>query len=342
MEYLVDYGLFLAKVATLVVALVIAIGLVAGLGGRGRGSRRGELEVVALHDEIRSTRQRLRDAMSTRAERRAAHREERKEQRKRAKGHSPEGGRIFVLDFHGDMRASAVASLREEITALLGQATPQDEVVVRLESGGGMVHSYGLAASQLDRIRRKGIPLTACVDKVAASGGYMMACVANRVIAAPFALVGSIGVLAQLPNFHRLLRKHDIDFEQVTAGEYKRTLTVFGENTEQGREKFREDLQEIHDHFKAYVKSHREQVDIEKVATGEVWLGNRALELGLVDELMTSDEYLGSRVDDSRIYRLRYREHKPLPERLGMAAENRVDSLARRWWSRLQSLHLLR
>lgn len=344
MEYLVEYGLFLAKVATLLVAVVFGVALITGLGGRGRRARRGELEVTALHDEIRNGRRQLRDAMATRAERRVAHKKERKEERQRAKkGAAQSGKRLFVLDFKGDMQASAVENLREEITALLGQATAEDEVLLRLESSGGMVHSYGLAASQLDRIRRKGIPLTACVDKVAASGGYMMACVANRVVSAPFALVGSIGVLAQLPNFHRLLQKHDIDFEQITAGQYKRTLTVFGENNEQGRRKFREDIEEIHDHFKSFVKSHRESVEIDRVATGEVWLGSRALELGLVDELMTSDDYLSGRVDEGvSVYGLHYRRHKPLQERLGMAAENRVDSLMKRWWSRLQGLHLLR
>lgn len=344
MEYLVEYGLFLAKVVTLTLALLMAVIVIAGLSLRNRRPRKGELEITAVHEDVRDERRHLRDALVTRAERRAAHKKEKKEERQQAKkGASQADKRLFVLNFDGDMQASAVDHLREEITALLGQATEKDEVLLRLESGGGMVHSYGLAASQLDRIRRKGLALTVCVDKVAASGGYMMACVASRIVAAPFAMVGSIGVLAQVPNVHRLLRKHDIDFEQITAGEYKRTLTVFGENTEQGREKLREDLEEIHEHFKEFIATHRPEVEIDRVATGEVWLGKRAQELGLVDELMTSDDYLISQVDQGvPVYEICYRKHTPMSERLGVAAEQRIDSLLSRWWARLQNWHLWR
>lgn len=343
MEYLVEYGLFLAKVATLTVAVLFAIAMIAGISSRNRRARKGELDVTAIHEEIRDERRELRDALVTRAERRAARKQEKKEERRQAKAEPHTGKRLFVLNFDGDMHATAVDHLREEVTALLGQVTAEDEVLVRLESGGGVVHSYGLAASQLDRIRRKGLTLTVCVDKLAASGGYMMACVANRIISAPFAMVGSIGVLAQVPNVHRLLRKNDIDFEQITAGQYKRTLTVFGENTEEGREKLREDLEEIHGYFKSFITEYRPGIEIERVATGEVWLGTRAMELGLVDELMTSDDYLISQVDQGvPVYELCYRKQTPLSERLGVAAELRLDSLLSRWWARLQNWHWLR
>ena len=235
------------------------------------------------------------------------------------------------------MSASAVTNLREEITALLSQASAEDEVVVRLESAGGMVHSYGLAASQLDRVKKKGIPLTVCVDKVAASGGYMMACVANKIIAAPFSILGSIGVVAQLPNFNRLLKKHDVDIELHTAGEHKRTLTMLGENTDEGREKFIEDLEDTHELFKEFVSAHRESVDINAIATGEIWLGTRAKGLALVDELMTSDEYLVDKSSDADIYEVKYLHRKSLPERMGMAAESSADRLLLRWWNRLCS-----
>jgi serine protease SohB len=199
---------------------------------------------------------------------------------------------VFVLGFHGDIRAHAVRNLREEISALLTLAEPEDSVVVRLESSGGMVHAYGLAAAQLTRIRERGIPLTVCVDKVAASGGYLMACVADRIVAAPFAMVGSIGVLAQIPNFHRLLKKHDIDYELLTAGQYKRTLTVFGRNTDTARQKFAEELEDTHALFREFVQRYRPGLDVAAVATGEVWFGERAQGLGLVDTLGTSDALL--------------------------------------------------
>ena len=233
------------------------------------------------------------------------------------------------------IRASATEQLRHEVTAVLSMAQPSDEVVVRLESGGGMVHAYGLASSQLARLRDAGLPLTVCVDKVAASGGYMMACVANRVLAAPFAVLGSIGVVAQLPNVHRLLKKHDIDVEVLTAGEFKRTLTVFGENTDKGREKFQEDLELTHQLFKGFVSRYRPQLDIDKVATGEVWLGLSALEHELVDGLQTSDEYLARRANEAELFQLRFINRKSLQERIGLAASVAIDRVLLGWWERL-------
>jgi serine protease SohB len=219
---------------------------------------------------------------------------------------------VFVLNFHGDIRGSAVASLRQEISAVLSVARPQDEVLLRLESSGGLVTAYGLAASQLTRIKEKKLKLTAAVDKVAASGGYMMACVADRIIAAPFAVLGSIGVIAQLPNFNRFLKKNDIDFEQFTAGEYKRTVTLFAENTDKAREKFRLELEDTHTLFKDFVKQHREGLDITQVATGEHWYGTRALELKLVDELRTSDDYLLELSRSADLFEVTYTRKHPL------------------------------
>ena len=225
--------------------------------------------------------------------------------------------------------------LRQEISALLAVAVPgRDEVVVLLESPGGVVHGYGLAASQLARVRDAGVSLTICVDKVAASGGYMMACLANRLLAAPFAIVGSIGVVAQIPNFHRLLKKNDIDVELMTAGQYKRTLTLLGENTEAGREKFQQDIDETHQLFKNFVQQWRPQVDIEVVATGEHWFATQAIELKLVDALQTSDDYLRHRATDADLFALHWRQRKTLGQKLGLAAEESADRVLIRWWQR--------
>ncbi len=336
MEFLNEYGLFLAKSVTIVVVVFILVVLVASVGARVRRSEKGHLEVKALNKAIADNRQVLADALSSESDRKQAHKARQKLEKLRRKGKAKEPEkRVFVLDFDGDLKASAVRALREEITAVLGEAKDKDEVVVRLESPGGMVHGYGLASSQLDRIRKQGVPLTVCVDKVAASGGYMMACVADRILAAPFAYIGSIGVLAQIPNFNRLLKKHDVDFEVLTAGEYKRTLTILGENTEKGREKFLRDLQDTHDLFKDYVREHRQQLDIDAVATGEVWLGSRAREIGLVDDVLTSDEYLTAQLDSARIFQVSYVTRKSLQERVGMAAEESMDGVLMRWWQRL-------
>ena len=227
-----------------------------------------------------------------------------------------EPGKVYVLSFVGDLQASAVDQLRQEVTSVLTVATPSDEVVVRLESPGGVVHGYGLAASQMQRIREQKIPLTATIDKVAASGGYMMAAVADKILAAPFAVVGSIGVVAQVPNVHRLLKKHDVDVELITAGEHKRTLTTLGENTDEGREKFTEQLEDIHQLFQEHVVANREVVDIKQVATGEAWYGQRAMDVKLVDRLITSDSYLAECASEREVYLLRWNVQKKTLERL--------------------------
>lgn len=334
MDFLADYAGFLARTVTLVVAIVVVLVVIASLRSKGRRKTAGQLQVIKLNDFYKGLRERLESALLDKDQLKTLRKQQGKAEKKLKK--SPESkGRVFVLDFNGDIKASATESLRQEITALLTLATPKDEVVLRLESGGGMVHSYGLASSQLARIRQAGVPLTICIDKVAASGGYMMACIGEKIISAPFAILGSIGVVAQLPNVHNLLKKHDIDFEVLTAGEYKRTLTVFGENTEKGREKFQQDLDITHRLFKSFVAHYRPQLAIDDVATGEVWLGVAAIDKQLVDELKTSDEYLAERARSAELYHLHYAERKSLQERVGMAASASVEDLAVRAWSKL-------
>lgn len=335
MEFISEYGLFLAKIATVVIAIMIIVGVLAGLRGRVKNAR-GELEITHINKIMDDMGSVLHAAMLNPSEQKQLKKQKKKEVKANKKIPS-EKRRVFLLNFKGDMKASAAENLREEITAVLSQAKAEDEIVVRLESAGGMVHSYGLASSQLDRIKKKGIPLTVCVDKVAASGGYMMACVADKILAAPFSILGSIGVVAQLPNFNRLLKKHDVDVELHTAGEHKRTLTMFGENTDEGRGKFLEDLEDTHELFKDFVSQHRESVDINAIATGDIWLGTRAKALALVDELMTSDEYLVELSAEANIYEVKHVHHKTLPEKVGLAAESSADRLLLRWWTRLYS-----
>ena len=334
-DFLAQYGLFLAKAVTVVIAVVFcAIGVAAAASrARGGGGEEGHIEVRKLNDRFDQMRDALRAATLESKEFRKLRKADRKAERARHKARpaapaadAPEPPRrIYLLNFHGDIRAQSVQNLREEISAVLTLAEPADQVIVRVESGGGMVHAYGLAAAQLARIRERGIPLTVCVDKVAASGGYLMACVADRVIAAPFAMLGSIGVVAQIPNFHRLLQKHDVDYELITAGQYKRTLTVFGQNTDAAREKFTEELEDTHALFKEYVARYRQALDMEKVATGEAWFGERALALGLVDAIGTSDALLQESARGSDVLEIRYVERKGLGERLGLAIEGAVE-----------------
>lgn len=329
MQLLAEYAMFLAKAVTVV---VMALGLIAGLVAISARARprlkeglRERIEVKHLNRQYESMREALEQAMvSRKALRRLRKQHKHKAEQSRAArdAEGRKGGRkrVFVLDFHGNVLASAVASLRQEISAVLTVARPEDEVLLRLESGGGLVHAYGLAASQLLRIKHRNIALTVAVDKMAASGGYMMACVADRLIAAPFAVIGSIGVVAQLPNFHRLLKRNDVDFEQITAGEFKRTLTLFGENTDRDREKVREDVEDTHLLFKDFIKQQRNGLDIDRVATGEHWYGSRALELGLVDELRTSDEHLMQAADSADLYQVTFATPRSLRKLLALGA----------------------
>lgn len=337
-EFLFEYGLFLAKAVTWVVAvLVIAAGLASAVRAAREHRAHEHIEVKSLNERFEGLAADLNHRLMAPDEFKRwfkhRHKEEKQRRKAESKGQQAQRPRIFVLDFNGDLRASAVDSLREEISALLQVARPQDEVLLRLESPGGLVHSYGLAASQLQRIRERKLRLTAAVDKVAASGGYMMASVADHIIAAPFAVLGSIGVVAQLPNFNRLLKKHEIDFELHTAGEHKRTLTVFGENTEAGRAKFQEELEDTHALFKSFVAENRPSLDMNQVATGEHWFGARALALKLVDELKTSDDFLLSRLTGAELFHLQFSRKHSLSERLahGLARLGAALGIENRW-----------
>ncbi|WP_043316729.1 protease SohB [Microbulbifer sp. HZ11] len=400
MEFLSEYGLFLAKVVTIVVALLLVIGFIVANRAQLKDRQPGHIAVTHLNDRYDDMKESLLEAVMDDADYAERKKQQEKDKKAEAKaqarqrkaalkaqakarkaqgndtsgeesrdvavpeqaeadaeagaaplegdvqaaGENPQQGagantrkRLFVVHFDGDIKASALSNLREEITAILQIAGKDDEVVVCLESPGGMVANYGLAASQLARVRSAGVKLTIVVDKVAASGGYMMACVADRILAAPFAMLGSIGVVAQLPNFHRLLQRNDVDFELFTAGEYKRTVTMFGENTPEGKEKFQSDLEEIHTLFQHFVQEYRPQLDIAKVATGEVWFGQRALDLALVDELKTSDEYLTSRAANADLYQVEYKERQNIARKMGLAAQQGIESAFSRLFTRLEA-----
>lgn len=364
MSYLFEYLGFLAQVVTIVIAIVVIISAIASAGSRAAnsdGHSHGHLRVTKLNNKLRELRHAMEEQLlppdaakkqhklEAKAES-AALKEQQKaqiqalkdQQKSRKKTEPPavvekevksEGeqgtGNVFVLHFEGDVSASEVEHLRTEVSAVLTLATPEDEIVICIESPGGMVHSYGFAASQLSRIRARNIPLTVAVDRVAASGGYLMAAVANKIVAAPFALIGSIGVVAQIPNVHRLLKKNDVDVEILTAGKYKRTLTTLGENTEEGREKFIEELEDVHALFQEFVVGNRPDLDIETVATGEAWYGSRARSLGLVDELATSDEYLTRCCEDREVYQVQWVEHQKAIDKILGKVNTLVDNVGR-------------
>lgn len=313
MEMLQTIGTFFAETFIIVLAIIAVLITLATLALKGK--HKNSFEIELLHEKYEDQVQALKESFLNSAEIKKEQKRFKKEQKKKEKESTTEldaqPKRIFVIEFlHGDIKASASENLKEEINTVLGVATPKDEVVVKVESPGGLVHSYGFAAAQLLRIREAQIPLTICVDQVAASGGYLMACVAHKIIAAPFALIGSIGVVAQVPNFNRLLKKHDVDYKEYTAGDYKRTVSLFGEITEKGEAKFKEQLELTHQLFKSFVSRFRPKMDLAKVATGEFWYGENAVALGLVDEIQTSDAYLVTLAKDHQVVKISF-EHKP-------------------------------
>lgn len=334
MDFLYEYGLFLAKAVTIVIAIIAVVVVILASAIKQKADK-GELKLTNLSEELQSLKHDLKEELLSKKQFKAYEKQckaQDKAKEKAEKNHADTQvePRVFVIDFKGSLDASEVASLREEISAILTIAEAGDEVVVNVESGGGMVHGYGLASSQLDRLRSANIPLTICVDKVAASGGYMMACVADKIYAAPFAIVGSIGVVAQIPNFNRLLKKHDIDYEQHTAGDFKRTLTLFGENTDEGREKFQQELEETHVLFKGFIAKYRPKLDLDKVATGEHWYGQQAIALGLIDALSTSDDVIMNLAKDKTVIKVRYRLKKKLADKIAHGASLCVNAIFNR------------
>lgn len=342
-EVLLNYGIFLLELLTVfgVLAFIVMLILEAK-----KQPEEGSISVVNLTEKFTEQQKALEACFLSEEElkqqekaEKKAEKEKEKAEKKRLKAgeEKPEEeqkARLFLLSFEGDVHAHGVESLRKEISAILSIAKPQDEVLLKLESPGGVVHGYGLAASQLKRLREREIPLTIAVDKVAASGGYMMACLANKIVAAPFAVIGSVGVVAEVPNIHRLLKKHDIDVDVMTAGEYKRTVTLMGENTEKGKQKFQQELEATHQLFKDFVKTNRPQLDIEKVATGEHWYGQQALELHLIDEISTSDDLLLTAVKEKEVIEIKFKEKKKLAQRIGAQVELSLENLIGKLWNK--------
>ena len=328
-DFLFEYGLFATKALTIVLGILITLAFfVAIVLSRKKEKEESYLEIENINDKFEDLQDNLESEILSKSDYKKLQklRKKEKKQEEKAKKKSnkqdnvklleEERPRVFVLRFCGDLTASPVENLREEITAILMVAKETDEVLILLESGGGIVHNYGLAAAQLQRIKEKNIKLVASVDLIAASGGYMMACVANTIIAAPFAIVGSIGVLAQLPNFNKLLQKHNIDIEHHTSGEYKSTLTMLGKNTDKGRDKFIAELEDTHKLFKEFVKNNRSQVDSKKISTGEYWYGLQAMDLNLIDGIKTSDNYLIEKCKDHDVFSVEYKIHESLKEKI--------------------------
>ncbi|MDG1249951.1 MAG: protease SohB [Gammaproteobacteria bacterium] len=329
MEFFLDYGLFFAKTITLIILLVVMLAVIFSLAARGQHANR--LQIKNVTRRYAETKEHVQREVLSKKE----FKKIQKAQKKAAKDEQEQSRkRVFVLRFVGNIKASATKYLRDEVSAILSVADKSDEVVLCLENAGGLVHEHGFAASQLTRFKQHELGLTIVVDKVAASGGYMMACVADKVVAAPFSVIGSIGVIAQMPNFSRLLDKNGIDFEMIKAGENKRTITMFGKNTDEDRVKFTEQIEDTHELFKDFIHEQRASVDLAKVATGEHWYGRRALELNLVDELMTSDDYLWQLSATADIYEVSHIVPKSLSEKVMGSAQLVIDRVLTATWHR--------
>jgi serine protease SohB len=338
MEFIQDLGLFTSKLVIIVIAIGLLAGLIVFVIQKGQ-KLRAQLEIESLNDHYDEIEWNLKQVvLSPKTLKEDVKKSKAKEKKRKDDSEWDLKKRIYVLNFEGDIKAHASEHLREEITTLMTIARPQDEVVLKLESHGGLVHSYGFCASQLTRLKKAEIPLTVCVDRVAASGGYMMACVATKVIAAPFAIIGSIGVLAQVPNLNKLLKKHDVEYKEYTSGEYKRTVSFLGEITPAGEKKFTDQLNETHILFKNFVKENRPAVELEKIATGEYWYGKQALDLNLVDELTTSDDYLLKQKESALILKLSFKTKKSVSEKISEALGTAANQAFERVLHNLQEV----
>jgi serine protease SohB len=314
MDLLNNYFLFLAKSMTVVISIVLIIVAVAQTK---KTKKDGKLYITKLNDKYHEIKRELEEKLLSKKELKNKIKADKKANKQLKKNIiDSEQENIFLLNFKGDISASPVNKLQEEVSAILNVAKTQDEVVLKLESSGGAVNGYGLAAAQLARIREKGIKLTICIDKVAASGGYLMAVTANQILAAPFSVIGSVGVITFAPNINRLLKKLNIDVEEHAAGEYKKSISLFGEVTPKAREKLQETLEEIHHYFKQYIMQFRPNIDIDKIATGEYWLASKAIKLNLIDELKTSEAYLLEKSKTVNIFELSYETKKTLRDKI--------------------------
>ena len=322
-DLLIAYGFFLLKIITVLIVILIPILLITSSTKNRKETDKGRIIVRNLSNKLEEIGVTLKSAEMDPKAYKSFLKERKKKKKKEVKGKSKEI--VYVLDFKGDIQASAVGKLKQEINAIIASQVKCKEVVVKVESGGGSAYAYGLCAAELKRLVDNKIKLTVCIDKMAASGGYLMSCVATKIVAAPWAIVGSIGVIAQLPNFHRLLKKLDIDIEMHTAGKFKRTLTTLGKNTKQGREKFISELEDLHVVFKDFVQENRSKIQVAKVSTGEVWQGDKAKKLGLIDEIGTSDDYLLKLASKFKLLEIQYFEKKPFTARIGAAVEVVVE-----------------
>lgn len=314
MDFWSEISVFTVK--TLVLFLFFA-GLIAVIAVVALKSQmKSALEVEKLNEKMTSYETLFKSIILDKNQRKEEKKKNKKMKKENAKDKDANSSRLFVVDFKGDIKASQVENLREEITAILTTANDKDEVLVCVESPGGVVNNYGLAASELVRVRERNIPLTISVDKVAASGGYLMACTANKILCAPFGIVGSIGVIAQVPNFNRLLKKYDVDYKEYTAGDFKRTVSLFGEITPKGEEKFRDQLEQTHQLFKTFVTRYRPQLDIQKVGTGEYWFGEQCLDLKLIDQIKTSDDYILEAAKDRTVLKVKFEKKQPISEKI--------------------------
>jgi len=328
LDILLQLVLFGAKTVIIFILIAAILILFFVLASKGKGSK-DKLSIKHLNKKYSDHANEVHAEILTKKEFKSLTKRKLADEKHKSQETKPT---FFLLNFLGDMKASGVTRLSQEISTVLSVIKPGDEVIVRIESAGGFVHGYGLAAAELMRLRQRQIPLTITVDKIAASGGYLMACVGNKILAAPFSIIGSIGVLVQMPNFNRVLKENQVDFIQLTAGEYKRTVTMFGENTEAGKEKLKQEIEAVHQLFKNLIKENRPQVDVQKVATGEHWMGQQALTLNLVDEIKTSEDYLFERCEHANIYEICYETKKSFLNKL-TATSHLLQEKAMKWFS---------
>jgi signal peptide peptidase SppA len=194
-------------------------------------------------------------------------------------------------------------------------------VALLINSPGGAPTQSGLVAERIRQLAdKKGVPVLAFAEDVAASGGYWLACAADEIYAHRTSMVGSIGVISGGFGFTGLLDRFGVERRLHTAGENKARLDPFSPEKPEDVEWLKKMHSQLHELFVDWVKERRGDrlSSTEGLFTGDIWLGSKALELGLIDGLGSLREVIAERYPDAEIFIAEAK--KPLLARLGLGA----------------------
>jgi protease-4 len=234
---------------------------------------------------------------------------------------------IAVIDVKGDILSSE--KVVKEIEKYDEDSSVR-AIVLRVNSPGG-----GIAQSQeiYKAVKEADKEIIASLGSVAASGGYYISCGADRIIANPGTITGSIGVITTFPKYHQLLKKIGVEWEVIKSGEHKDIGSPYRDMTVEEKRLFQDVIDDLFDQFVEVVSVERDipKEEVLKLADGRIFSGNQAHELGLVDEIGTFSDAIriagerGGIEGKPRVIRPKKKEYKLLD--LLLKTADRVTSV---------------